>query len=235
MQCAMLRHEPTIDSSANRQVCFCCLNVMFKAGDVALEDELHKVTHRETCKFIPTHGPFSILLARRCPLFTGAVHKLPLVCYYPFIFYSVVSDSCCQQGRLRSCFKSLTLGQVLVEPSRGCGFLTLDKVKVKDTPQVDSHVVTMAKGKKGQSPTANGSTTIGALTRSMNTKGGVTLHSPEERHQSVLKWVRTQMVGLKHCTTTGEPKKPMNVDSVRTVLQLKRPDIAQEITAALKE
>jgi hypothetical protein len=93
----------------------------------------------------------------------------------------------------------------------------------------------MAKGTKSQSSMANGPAPSDAFAQCPTTGGGLNLRAPEERQRSIVDWARTQMVQMGYCTTIGEPKNPMNIDFVRTTLQLKRPDVAQEITAALKE
>jgi hypothetical protein len=92
----------------------------------------------------------------------------------------------------------------------------------------------MVKSKQVQIPMANGPATSSAIAQGTTTKGGLNIQTPEERHRSLVKWCRAEMAQMGHCTTTGEPKNPMNIDLVRTTLHFKRPDVAQEITAALK-
>ena len=82
---------------------------------------------------------------------------------------------------------------------------------------------------------ANGPAPSGTLAQCATTGGGLNLQAPEERQRSIVDWARTQMIEMGYCTTVGEPKNPMNIDFMRTTLQLQRPDVAQEITAALKE
>jgi len=196
--------------------------VLYKASDVVLVDE--------SCTegYSPDYATPQQAHLTRMHRPGGRFHLFEIVCFSIRLSRKLFTNHNSFSTILPSHIRLLLLRNLWSQNIRR------SKAEIWPTSQFVYQLGAIAKSEQVQSPIVNGPATYGAMAQGQSMKGGLDLQTPEERHQSIVNWCRAEMAETGHCTTTGEPKNPINIDSVRYMLHRKRPDDAQEITAALK-